>query len=147
MEMLSGNKGFGQSYGFVMYRTTVSKEAKQIGIRGLKDFGVVSSKDDALAAHAKAKLWLSQLCTLTLTHIHTHACAHTHAHTPQTDSCTHANTHALPSLLHQALIDGFSFKTLSWYDEQTFPISKPTEVKRHFVDLLLMHTTQLHQLH
>ena len=138
MEMLSGNKGFGQSYGFVMYRTTVSKEAKQIGIRGLKDFGVVSSKEDALAAHVKSTLHSDS---------HTHMYTHTPAHTPQTDSCTHANTHALPSLLHQALIDGFSFKTLSWYDEQTFPISKPTEVKRHFVNLLLMHTTQLHQLH
>ena len=43
MEMLSVNRGAGQGYGFVMYRTTAPKEAKQLGVRGLKDFGVVSS--------------------------------------------------------------------------------------------------------
>ena len=43
MEMLSVNKGAGQGYGFVMYRTAAPNDAKTIGIRGLKDFGVVSS--------------------------------------------------------------------------------------------------------
>ena len=48
MEMLSVNKGVGQSYGFVMYRTAVPKGAKQMVIRGLKDFGVVRPRDGAL---------------------------------------------------------------------------------------------------
>lgn len=40
MEMLPVNKGSGQSYGFILYRTMVDSKAKKVTIRDLKDHGV-----------------------------------------------------------------------------------------------------------
>ena len=42
MEQLPVNKGSGQGYGFVVYRTAVSEKEKTVVITQLKDFGVVS---------------------------------------------------------------------------------------------------------
>ena len=41
MEMLSVNKGSGQSYGFILYRTMVDSTARGVTIGTLKDHGVV----------------------------------------------------------------------------------------------------------
>lgn len=40
MEMLSVNKGSGQSYGFTLYRTMVDNNARKVTISKLKDHGV-----------------------------------------------------------------------------------------------------------
>ena len=40
MEMLKVNKGSGQSYGFVLYRTMVDSKARRVTIGTLKDHGV-----------------------------------------------------------------------------------------------------------
>ena len=40
MEMLPVNKGSGQSYGFVLYRTLVESTARKVIISNLKDHGV-----------------------------------------------------------------------------------------------------------
>lgn len=40
MEMLPVNKGSGQSYGFILYRTLVENTARKVAISNLKDHGV-----------------------------------------------------------------------------------------------------------
>lgn len=40
MEMLPVNKGSGQSYGFILYRTLVGSKARKVTISNLKDHGV-----------------------------------------------------------------------------------------------------------
>ena len=40
MEMLPVNKGSGQSYGFILYRTLVETTARKVTISNLKDHGV-----------------------------------------------------------------------------------------------------------
>jgi len=40
MEMLPVNKGSGQSYGFVLYRTLVGNDATKITINKVRDHGV-----------------------------------------------------------------------------------------------------------
>lgn len=41
MEMLPVNKGSGQSYGFIMYRTMVDSQVKRVTISKIRDHGVV----------------------------------------------------------------------------------------------------------
>ena len=41
MEYLSVNEGWGQSYGYVMYRTRLPSHSKQVTIHDLRDYGVV----------------------------------------------------------------------------------------------------------
>lgn len=40
MEMLSVNKGSGQSYGFILYRTMLDGKANKVTISKMKDHGV-----------------------------------------------------------------------------------------------------------
>ena len=40
MEMLSVNKGSGQSYGFILYRTVIDAGARKVTISKLRDHGV-----------------------------------------------------------------------------------------------------------
>ena len=42
MEYLDVNDGWGQSYGYTLYRTIIPSTSEQVKIFGLRDFGVVS---------------------------------------------------------------------------------------------------------
>jgi hypothetical protein len=48
MEYLSVNEGWGQSYGYVMYRTRLPAHSKQVTIHNLRDYGVVRKKYSSL---------------------------------------------------------------------------------------------------
>ena len=41
MEYLAVNDGWGQSYGYVLYRTLLPADSKQVTIHDLRDYGVV----------------------------------------------------------------------------------------------------------
>ena len=41
MEYLEVNNGWGQAYGYVLYRTIIPAKSRQVTIHGLRDFGVV----------------------------------------------------------------------------------------------------------
>lgn len=41
MEYLPVNKGWGQGYGYILYRTHIPSSASQVTIHELKDFGIV----------------------------------------------------------------------------------------------------------
>ncbi len=42
MEYLPLNKGWGQGYGYILYRTTLPRTASKVSVYGLNDYGVVS---------------------------------------------------------------------------------------------------------
>ena len=41
MEYLEVNEGWGQAYGYALYRTLIPAESKHVTVHGLRDFGVV----------------------------------------------------------------------------------------------------------
>ena len=66
MEYLDVNSGWGQSYGYVMYRTLLPSYSQNVLVHGLRDYGVVSAHGKRISSCDKEVAVFKVVYTLLL---------------------------------------------------------------------------------